>query len=171
MNKFLYRHLHSVHHRLYVPYAFGALYNHPVEGFVMDTLGSVIAQSVSFMSTRQAILLFTFATLKTVDDHCGYAFPWDPFQMLSGNNSDYHDIHHQVRRSASSLFNTHPGTDSRTQVQLFATVLCALGRFVKNSDDAGRGHPTKSRKACKSPLNYLSYIEDFHNQLGGSIHY
>ncbi len=28
-NKFLYRHFHSVHHELTVPYAFGALYNHP----------------------------------------------------------------------------------------------------------------------------------------------
>lgn len=31
-NKFLYRNFHSHHHRLYVPYAYGALYNHPVEG-------------------------------------------------------------------------------------------------------------------------------------------
>ncbi|CAG8510096.1 25663_t:CDS:2 [Gigaspora rosea] len=28
---FLYRHIHSRHHRLYAPYAFGALYNHPIE--------------------------------------------------------------------------------------------------------------------------------------------
>lgn len=31
-SRFLYRHFHSHHHRLYVPYAFGALYNHPFEG-------------------------------------------------------------------------------------------------------------------------------------------
>lgn len=96
VNKFLYKHVHSVHHRLYVPYAFGALYNHPVEGFVLDSLGAVIAHSASFMSLRQAILLFTVSTLKTVDDHCGYRLPYDPLQILSGNNSDYHDIHHQV---------------------------------------------------------------------------
>merc|ERR1712226_313352 len=36
---FLHRLFHTVHHRLYVPYAFGALYNHPVEGFLLDTLG------------------------------------------------------------------------------------------------------------------------------------
>ncbi|KAJ7224443.1 sphingosine hydroxylase [Mycena pura] len=95
MNKFLYRHFHSWHHRLYVPFAFGALYNHPVEGFLLDSLGTVVAQSLSGMSTRQAAILFSLATFKTVDDHCGYRFPFDPLQMISKNNADYHDIHHQ----------------------------------------------------------------------------
>ena len=96
MNTYLYKKLHSVHHRLYVPYAFGALYNHPLEGFLLDTLGAGIAEFVVGMSTREAMLLFTVSTLKTVDDHCGYSLPYDPLQMFSGNNADYHDIHHQV---------------------------------------------------------------------------
>ncbi|KAI0246691.1 fatty acid hydroxylase superfamily-domain-containing protein [Lactifluus subvellereus] len=96
INKFLYKHLHSVHHRLYVPYAFGALYNHPVEGFLLDSLGAVLAEAVARLSVRQAMLFFVLSTCKTVDDHCGYRLPFDPFQMLSGNTADYHDIHHQI---------------------------------------------------------------------------
>ena len=96
VNKFLYKHVHSVHHRLYVPYAFGALYNHPVEGFLLDTCGALLAHALTGMTTRQASLLFAVATLKTVDDHCGYALPFDPLQVCFGNNADYHDIHHQV---------------------------------------------------------------------------
>ncbi|ODN98511.1 C4-hydroxylase [Cryptococcus wingfieldii CBS 7118] len=95
-NRWLYRHFHSHHHRLYCPYAFGALYNHPVEGFILDTLGAAIAEEVSFMTVRQATLLFTVSTLKTVDDHCGYRLWWDPCQLLFANNADYHDIHHQA---------------------------------------------------------------------------
>ena len=38
---------------------------------------------------------FTGTTIKTVDDHCGYAFPWDPLQHITSNNAAYHDIHHQ----------------------------------------------------------------------------
>lgn len=38
-SRFLYKHFHSHHHRLYVPYAFGALYNHPLEG-VLSMRGS-----------------------------------------------------------------------------------------------------------------------------------
>lgn len=97
INKTLYKHLHSVHHRLYVPYAFGALYNHPVEGFVLDSLGAVVAEWLCGLTTRQSALLFAIATMKTVDDHCGYSLPFDPLQLLTSNNADYHDIHHQVR--------------------------------------------------------------------------
>lgn len=96
-NTFLYKTFHSVHHRLYVPYAYGALYNHPVEGFVLDSVGAGIAEMIACLSTREAIMLFVFSTLKTVDDHCGYKLPWDPLQLMTSNNADYHDIHHQVR--------------------------------------------------------------------------
>ncbi|KAI0833784.1 sphingosine hydroxylase [Trametes gibbosa] len=95
-NSFLYRKMHSHHHRLYVPYAYGALYNHPLEGLFIDTLGAFIAEKIGHLSTREAMFLFALATLKTVDDHCGYSLPWDPFQWFTANNADYHDIHHQA---------------------------------------------------------------------------
>jgi len=96
MNAFLFKAFHSWHHRLYVPYSYGALYNHPVEGFLLDSCGAVISEWVTGMSVRQATLLFTIATFKTVDDHCGYSLPFDPLQWFTSNNADYHDIHHQV---------------------------------------------------------------------------
>lgn len=95
MNKFLYTTFHSRHHRLYVPYAYGALYNHPFEGFLLDTLGAGIAYIASGMTVRQGMWFFTMSSIKTVDDHCGYAFPWDPLQHITSNNAGYHDVHHQ----------------------------------------------------------------------------
>lgn len=95
MNKWLYTTFHSRHHRLYVPYAYGALYNHPFEGFLLDTLGTGLAYLISGMTPRQSMWFFTCSTIKTVDDHCGYAFPWDPLQKLTSNNAGYHDVHHQ----------------------------------------------------------------------------
>ncbi|XP_073131262.1 sphinganine C4-monooxygenase 1-like [Henckelia pumila] len=95
-NKFLYRHIHSYHHRLVVPYGFGAFYNHPFEGLLMDTIGGVLAFLVSGMSPRASIFFFSFATLKTVDDHCGLWIPGNLFQLLFSNNSAYHDIHHHL---------------------------------------------------------------------------
>ncbi|KAF9566882.1 hypothetical protein EC968_003545 [Mortierella alpina] len=93
---FLYKHFHSRHHRLYVTYPFGALYNHPFEGFMMDSVGASIAFLISGMGNRGALMFFSISTLKTVDDHCGYNLPFNPLQQLFSNNADYHDIHHQI---------------------------------------------------------------------------
>jgi sphinganine C4-monooxygenase len=96
MNRFLYNWLHIRHHRLYVPYAYGALYNHPLEGFLLDILGAGTAYLATGMTVRQGMWFYTCSTIKTVDDHCGYAFPWDPLQHVTSNNAAYHDIHHQT---------------------------------------------------------------------------
>lgn len=86
---------HSRHHRLYVPFAFGALYNHWFEGLLMDTIGAGLGYKLSGMGIRGGMIFFSFSTMKTVDDHCGYALPWDPLQKIFWNNAGYHDVHHQ----------------------------------------------------------------------------
>ncbi|KAK1367091.1 sphinganine C4-monooxygenase 1-like [Heracleum sosnowskyi] len=96
-NKFLYRHIHSQHHRLVVTYAIGALYNHPLEGLLLDTVGGAISFLVSGMTARTAVIFFCFATIKTVDDHCGLWLPGNIFHMIFQNNTAYHDVHHQLQ--------------------------------------------------------------------------
>ncbi|BAP71209.1 sphingolipid C4-hydroxylase SUR2 [Kluyveromyces marxianus] len=121
-NKELYKRFHSRHHRLYVPYAYGALYNSPVEGFLLDTLGTGIAALVTKLTHTEQVVLYTFATLKTVDDHCGYALPLDPFQWLFPNNAVYHDIHHQsfgIKSNFSQPFFTLWDTVCRTKFHGF----------------------------------------------------
>ncbi|XP_065049404.1 sphinganine C4-monooxygenase 2-like [Musa acuminata AAA Group] len=95
-NKFLYRKFHSWHHRIVAPYAFAAQYNHPVDGIITETVAGALAYFVSGMSKTTAALFFSFATVKGIDDHCGLMLPWNPFHILFGNNTAYHDIHHQL---------------------------------------------------------------------------
>ncbi|KAL6909832.1 hypothetical protein ACP4OV_001491 [Aristida adscensionis] len=95
-NRFLYRHVHSWHHRLVVPYAFGAQYNHPAEGLLLDTLGGALAFVVSGMSPRASVFFFSLCTVKGVDDHCGLWLPGNPFHLCFWNNTGYHDVHHQL---------------------------------------------------------------------------
>ena len=41
------------------------------------------------------MLFGSFATIKTISDHCGYVFPWDPFRLVNNNGAVFHDLHHQ----------------------------------------------------------------------------
>ncbi|XVE85877.1 hypothetical protein DITRI_Ditri17bG0126700 [Diplodiscus trichospermus] len=93
-NKFLYRHFHSHHHRLVVPYTYGAIYNQPIEGFLFDIVGGSLSYVLSGMAARTSIFFFCFATMKNIDDHCGMMLPGNPFHLLR-NNTAYHDFHHQ----------------------------------------------------------------------------
>lgn len=119
--RFLYRTLHSHHHRLYVPYAFGALYNHPLEGLLLDTLSAALAQEAARMNLRISMVFFAVSTFKTVCDHCGYAFPWyyNPLHLFFPNSAAYHDVHHQskgLRFNYSQPFFVHFDTLFNTRV-------------------------------------------------------
>ncbi|KAE8678371.1 Sphinganine C(4)-monooxygenase 1 [Hibiscus syriacus] len=93
-NKFLYRHVHVPHHRLVVPYSFGAQYMHPIEG-LFDIMGGTLAILLSGMSPRTSMFFISVAIVKLVDDHCGMKLPGNPFYLFN-NNSAYYDIHHQL---------------------------------------------------------------------------
>ncbi|KAL8666974.1 MAG: hypothetical protein Q9168_007353, partial [Polycauliona sp. 1 TL-2023] len=77
INRTLYRLVHAQHHRLYVPYAYGAVYAHWLESLFLDIISFVIAGEVAQLSARQSMVFGSLATIKTISDHCGYVFPWD----------------------------------------------------------------------------------------------
>ncbi|KAH8699177.1 putative sphinganine hydroxylase Sur2 [Talaromyces proteolyticus] len=152
LNRWLYVNFHSRHHRLYVPYAFGALYNHPVEGFLLDTAGTGVAFLLTQMTHRQAMWFFTFSTIKTVDDHCGYHFPWDPLQLITSNNAAYHDIHHQswgIKTNFSQPFfifwDRFMGTRWQGDVTLkYERARTAAEKQVERERSENNGQPVKT---------------------------
>jgi sphinganine C4-monooxygenase len=109
-HKGLYNAVHSTHHRLLVCYAAGALYNHPLEAFLLDTVGALATVYASGAPCGVATAFFCFATVKTVTDHCGYDWPVNPLAPLFRNNARYHDVHHDprgFRKNYSQPFFTH----------------------------------------------------------------
>ncbi|KAL8921722.1 MAG: hypothetical protein Q9172_003871 [Xanthocarpia lactea] len=95
VNRTLYRLVHAQHHRLYVSYAYGAVYAHWLETLFLDILSFILATEIAQLSARQSMLFGSLATVKTISDHCGYVFPWDPFRWVNGNGAVFHDLHHQ----------------------------------------------------------------------------
>jgi len=89
--------VHAQHHRLYVSYAFGAVYAHWLESFFLDIISFILAGHIAQLSARQSMLFGSWASIKTISDHCGYFFPWDRLSYLDKNGSKFHDLHHQSR--------------------------------------------------------------------------
>ena len=87
--------MHVQHHRLYVSYAYGAVYASWLETIFQDVLSFVMAGEIAQLSARQSMIFGSLATIKTISDHCGYAFPWDPFRLVNDNGAVFHDLHHQ----------------------------------------------------------------------------
>lgn len=87
--------MHAHHHKIYVPYAFGAFYNTLSEAFLLDTIGTTLSLMLSGLTIRQTMCFSTISVMKGVDDHCGYKLPWDPLQWGNEQNTQFHDIHHQ----------------------------------------------------------------------------
>ncbi|KAF9996580.1 hypothetical protein BGZ80_001781 [Entomortierella chlamydospora] len=166
---YLYKHFHSRHHRLYVTYSFGALYNHPFEGFLMDSVGASLAFLLSGMGNRGALVFFSFSTLKTVDDHCGYNLPFNPLQRLFNNNADYHDIHHQhfgIKSNFSQPFGTiwdHVLGTHMSREEANKIIKMREERKAARLSGLNNGNPAKTVSAptnVKSPSSAYNKDED-----------
>ncbi|KAM3311675.1 hypothetical protein ACQJBY_031980 [Aegilops geniculata] len=109
INRFIYRHLHSWHHRIVVPYAFGAIYGHPIEVLIADTAGAslaVLVTGLSPSSPRATAVFLTLCTVKAIDNHCGVCLLPRRLQAV-WNGAAYHGVHHMprgVRYNFSDLF-------------------------------------------------------------------
>ena len=94
-NKFLYK-FHSAHHGLIAPSPMGSIYSNAIDGFLTDIVGGLLSVLISGMTARTSIYFFSFSILQGVDLHSGLLLPWSPLQLLFGNNSAFHETHHQL---------------------------------------------------------------------------
>lgn len=164
VSPYLYKHVHSTHHKLYVPYAYGALYNHPIEAVLLDSLGGVVSQYASGISCDLVVYFFCFATVKTVLDHCGYRYPVNPLHDLFPNSTAFHDVHHDIRgikKNFSQPFFTHWDRLLGTYVDpatfhVPAAEVAAKFDGVQAADEGKVGEGASSAPSDESPTGSLS---------------
>lgn len=93
-SKFLYRHVHKIHHQFNVSASWASEYSHFVEYII-----NIVAMYVPvFLWPAHSYTLFAWVawhTLEPIDAHCGFDFPWSPWRLLPmQSTSSTHDFHH-----------------------------------------------------------------------------
>eukprot|EP00898_Chlorokybus_atmophyticus_P007930 jgi/Chlat1/8138/Chrsp75S07600 len=104
--KWLYKHVHSVHHEWATPFGVTALYAHPVEilflGLATVMGPALVGPHLLVMWTWMALRL-----IETVEAHCGYDFPWSPSRFLPlYGGADFHDYHHRLLYTKSGNYSS-----------------------------------------------------------------
>ncbi len=91
----LYKHVHSVHHRITIPFALTGNYMHAVEFVATSTL-VLIGPSLVGAHVVTLWAWIIFRQFEAADGHCGYDVPWNPGLLVPFyKGAAYHDFHHR----------------------------------------------------------------------------
>lgn len=96
----LYKKIHKTHHEFVVPTAIAALYAHPLEFVIANSLpvmaGPFLLCLLGVPVHLGTLWIWLFVrVLETLDGHSGYNFKlWFPHKLIYGGGAQPHDEHH-----------------------------------------------------------------------------
>jgi 4-alpha-methyl-delta7-sterol-4alpha-methyl oxidase len=123
--RWLYRHIHSWHHRIVTPWAVTGHYMHPVEYVVTGSV-ALLGPLLVGAHVVTVWLWFAFRQWEAAEGHCGYDFPWTPTHFLPFNDgARHHDAHHARVKGNYAGFLTHVDRLCHTFVPGYAESLAA----------------------------------------------
>jgi 4-alpha-methyl-delta7-sterol-4alpha-methyl oxidase len=98
----LYKNVHSIHHRVRNPSAMDNSYFHWIEYLMIVSTGQLLP--VLMGANIYVIWIWLFIRIwQSVLGHCGYEFPWNPLRLIPlYEGSDYHYFHHIDKRGNMS---------------------------------------------------------------------
>lgn len=112
--RWLYRHVHSVHHRISAPWAIAGGYFHPAE-YVLILLCSSAGPILLGAHIVTIWLWIVIRQWGAAYGHSGYVFPWHKWPLFSPT-PDYHDNHHS--RCNGNYANYFPALDRLFRTEL-----------------------------------------------------
>ncbi|KAK4788959.1 hypothetical protein SAY86_020278, partial [Trapa natans] len=104
--KWLYKHVHSIHHEYATPFGLTAEYAHPAEILFLG-FATIIGPALTGPHLLTLWLWMVLRVLETVEAHCGYHFPWSPSNFLPlYGGADFHDYHHRLLYTKSGNYSS-----------------------------------------------------------------
>jgi fatty acid hydroxylase domain-containing protein 2 len=101
LHQFKYDKIHKIHHDYKAPHALAAIYAHPIEALVGNTI-CVIGPAFLL---RWHLLIFyagvVIGWIFTCNGHSGYSLPW---ATSKGGFRDFHDYHHEIFKGNYGTF-------------------------------------------------------------------
>ncbi|XP_030447282.1 methylsterol monooxygenase 2-2 [Syzygium oleosum] len=102
--KWLYKHVHSVHHEYATPFGLTSEYAHPAEILFLG-FATIIGPAITGPHLMTLWLWMVVRVLETVEAHCGYHFPWSLSNFLPiYGGADFHDYHHRLLYTKSGNY-------------------------------------------------------------------
>lgn len=92
--RWLLKHIHGIHHRIFAPRAIAGHYMHPLE-YALTAMIALIGPLLLGVHVITLYLWVVFRQWEAAEGHCGYDFPWSPTRWLPlSDGAVHHDFHH-----------------------------------------------------------------------------
>jgi 4-alpha-methyl-delta7-sterol-4alpha-methyl oxidase len=93
--RWLYKHVHGIHHRYTTPFGVAANYAHPVET-IFTGFGTVLPMLLFRPHLFTLLVWVVVRQWQAISVHVGYEFPWRPSRYLPIlGGARFHDHHHR----------------------------------------------------------------------------
>lgn len=93
---FLYKYVHSKHHRFQTSIGIAAEFAHPIESIFANSIPTVLGPMLYGPHYITFLIWLAIRIFETLDAHSGYRIPFSPFEgwLPFGGGADRHDFHH-----------------------------------------------------------------------------